>query len=248
MRRVLLLAVAVVVVASIAVVAFASDGVAPKTTGPKVDAQRPHEPDAGPFAVAARGGGPASARDDDGPVRGSSTTFGGDAPQGPPAGGRHARAAWWFVHGLADRLAIEHEHMRAALAGLRARALAHAVDRGTISAGQRLAIEACLAQRRCDPVVIRRAMRDLRADLRPEVLEEYKSALMRILGRELDLPIDTVTSALKAQLRESLGFAVRFGVIEAGERDLVLRCFDTPRSCPAGRLRALLSGHGRGRR
>ena len=159
----------------------------------------------------------------------------------------HAALRAMLLGDLAKRLEITPAELRDALKGVKDRSLARAVERGTISAAQRDALVACLANRRtCNRRAARPGLRALRRDARPAAWADRKSELFADLAAELGRPADEVAAAVRAELVAKLDLAVTFGAVSARGRDLALSCFDAPQSCDVAALRREVRlGHGR---
>jgi hypothetical protein len=155
-----------------------------------------------------------------------------------------------LLGGLATRLDVTPAQLRTALKGVKRRTLDRAVQRGTITAGQRALIDRCMADRaRCDRAAVRPAFRALRRDARRGDLAARKAELAEDLGAELGKSPEQVLTAVRAELVAKLDLGVAFGAVTAKGRDLALACFDAPASCDRAALRReIRMGHGHGRR
>jgi hypothetical protein len=162
----------------------------------------------------------------------------------------HAMLHAQLLGGLATRLEVTPAQLRAALEGVKRRSLDRAVQRGTITADQRAALETCMDDRRgCDRAAARPAFRALRRDARPARLAARKQELAEDLAAELGKTPEQVLTAVRAELVAKLDLAVTFGAVTAKGRDLALACFDEPASCDRRALRReVRMGHGHGRK
>jgi hypothetical protein len=232
MRRMLLLAGSVAVLALVAVVALAPGGPAAKTKGAALTPQAAdaHVPTTGPFAVAARGESAQNPGDD----------FHRTVAE---VRQRQARRRQDRVHdriarALAGRLDVSPQILRFALGETKARLLSRFVDRGVLEAAERITLEACLNDGVCRSREIRPIIRKLRADLtRTDTLVDRKEELLHALSRTLEIDEDRIEDALHTQLDVSLANAARFGAISPETRRQVVACFDEPETCNGQVLR-----------
>jgi hypothetical protein len=159
-------------------------------------------------------------------------------------GGPHAFGALrGLLRGLAERLDVTPQQLREAIQGVKRRGLDRAVEEGTITAAERDALLACMSHRRegCDREAARSAARKLhRAHHRRgrRGLARMKTRILGDLAAELGKPVGEVTQAVRAELVEALDRAVAMGLLTGRGRELALACFDRPRSCDLGELRA----------
>jgi hypothetical protein len=228
MRRMLLLACAVVLLGSVAVVAIASTGSSGRPKSGPPGPERPRTPAGGPFALAAEQGGGAAR----------------------PAAGRHRAALavhlrelrpanlyGQVVVELSGRLGVKTRDLVVALETARSRALTRAVRRGAITAADRETIESCVGRSGCDRPAARAAARRLRDDLTPETLATRKADLVEDLAGSLGRPVDDVTGALRVELDVKLDAAEGLGLITPHGRELAMACFDRPAACDLGAVR-----------
>lgn len=227
MRRTLLLASLVALVAGLGVSAFALAG--DRDDRDRTSAQRSGDRDR------------------------SDRFHGGRAHRRGAHRGLHAR----LLGDLAERLGVERRELRAAIRGVKRRTLDRAVERGTITAEQRDTLAACLQNRRArraagcdrsDRTALRAAMRALRREAQPSTFAQRKRELAEDLATELGKSPDEVITAVRAELAEKLDFAVGIGAVTAEGRRLALACFDEPATCDVAALRREVRWRGHGRR
>lgn len=249
----------VVVLASLAVVAFASGG------GPIAESKGPeleegiassHVPTTGPFAAAARRrsgyGDPRPSRvSPEALERAIKLTEQRLRGETRPVERRDRPTHVRMIRALAGRLDVSAGTMEVALGATRARLLSRFVDRGVIEAGERIVLERCLDDGDCNARSMRPISRKLRYDLaQPGSLADRKDELLHAMSRTLDQDEDAIEDALHAQLDVSLSFAVSFGALsERGKRDAIA-CFDDPDDgCDTDALDAIFDRmHQRGER
>lgn len=157
MRRMLLVACAVVLCGTVAVVAFAADSpLADPPRGAAAPAADTAAPETGPFALAA-------------------TRAEADA-----AAERHRAAMAAY--------AAEHEHSSVRSSGVRGQFVARVADRLGIS------------RRR-----MWRGIQDVRRQISPREWSDARDEALRMLARELELPLTEVRRAVRVELRRGLG-------------------------------------------
>lgn len=167
--------------------------------------------------------------------------------------GMHFGALMLAFNGLADKLDVTPEKLRAALKGVKNRALDRAVKDGTITQAERDALAACMKSRRgsgCDRKQARSAHRKLHRALKARAKSDaagLKAQLIDDLAAELGKGPDEVGTAARAQLSSALDTAVTLGFLSERGRELALGCWDKPDECDRAALRAEIKKRFRGR-
>ena len=134
--------------------------------------------------------------------------------------------------------------LRAAVQGVKKRALDRAVYDGTISQAERDALDACMKSRRsssCDRRQAKAAHRKLHRALKQRAKTDasgLKAQLFDDLGAELGKDPADVEKAARDELSELLDMAVSMGFVTERGRELALGCFDKPDDCDRAALRA----------
>ena len=164
--------------------------------------------------------------------------------------------------GLADRLGVTKEQLHEATLGVKKRALDRAVADGTITQGERDALESCnkahgKKRSGCDRAKARAAHRKLHRAIKQRVKTDasgLKTQVLEDLAAELpgDKTAAEIDAAARAELEALLDKGVMLGLVTEKGRALALGCWDKPNECDRAALRAevkkRLRGHGQGGR